>query len=412
MSIILKYASLLFIVVQTTTMVLVLRFSRTQTVEGPRYLSSSAVVTAEFFKILVCVAVLFWENGFSASQVAKQLYCNVWAQKRETFKMLVPAGLYTLQNNLLFFALSLLDAATYQVTYQLKILTTAMFSILILKRRISKQQWLGLVVLVVGVILVQTPSKPGAQKAMDVATVSQFLGLLAVLTSCLSSGFSGIYLEKLLKETTWSLWIRNVQLAIFGFLLGILAMLLADWNALLAEGFFQGYNSVTWTVIFLQTFGGLIVSLAVRYADSILKGFATSVSIVLSTFCSYFLLGDLLPTGRFFMGAGTVIFVLLLNSYGYFPLYFGNSRTFVRKWPSTTAGVGSTHRAAGSSRKTSSSASLVLSFVKLVVGSPLASNNSTVLMPELNQKVVTLVLCLGCIQSILSDTTVALQFGA
>ncbi|CAN8028034.1 unnamed protein product [Ixodes persulcatus] len=312
MSMILKYVSLLFIVVQTTTMVLVLRFSRTQTVEGPRYLSSSAVVTAEFFKILVCVAVLFWENGYSASQVAKQLYCNVWARKRETFKMLVPAGLYTLQNNLLFFALSLLDAATYQVTYQLKILTTAMFSILILKRRISKQQWLGLVVLVVGVVLVQTPSKPGAQKAMDVATVGQFLGLLAVLTSCLSSGFSGIYLEKLLKETTWSLWIRNVQLAIFGFLLGILAMLLADWNALLAEGFFQGYNSITWTVIFLQTFGGLVVSLAVRYADSILKGFATSVSIVLSTFCSYFLLGDLLPTGRFFMGAGTVILATLI----------------------------------------------------------------------------------------------------
>ncbi|KAG0414821.1 hypothetical protein HPB47_008023 [Ixodes persulcatus] len=291
MSMILKYVSLLFIVVQTTTMVLVLRFSRTQTVEGPRYLSSSAVVTAEFFKILVCVAVLFWENGYSASQVAKQLYCNVWARKRETFKMLVPAGLYTLQNNLLFFALSLLDAATYQVTYQLKILTTAMFSILILKRRISKQQWLGLVVLVVGVVLVQV------HLILDVATVGQFLGLLAVLTSCLSSGFSGIYLEKLLKETTWSLWIRNVQLAIFGFLLGILAMLLADWNALLAEGFFQGYNSITWTVIFLQTFGGLVVSLAVRYADSILKGFATSVSIVLSTFCSYFLLGDLLPTG-------------------------------------------------------------------------------------------------------------------
>ncbi|KAL1438528.1 hypothetical protein MTO96_047893 [Rhipicephalus appendiculatus] len=60
-------------------------------------------------------------------------------------------------------------------------------------------------------------------------------------------------------------------------------------------------------VILLQTFGGLVVSLAVRYADSILKGFATSISIVLSTLCSYYLLGDLLPTRNFFLGAGIVI---------------------------------------------------------------------------------------------------------
>nr|XP_054931466.1 UDP-N-acetylglucosamine transporter-like isoform X3 [Dermacentor andersoni] len=262
----LKYTSLVFIVVQTTAMVLLLRYSRTQAVQGPRYLSSTAVVCAEFLKILSCIAVLLWENGFSVPALVLQLRNEVWRQPKETCKMLVPAGLYTVQNNLLFFALSLLDAATYQMP--------------------TEEEALG------------TTAKQGSY---------QFLGLIAVLISCLSSGFSGIYLEKLLKEITWSLWIRNIQLAIFGCLLGIVAMLMSDWNQLWVGGFFQGYNVITWIVILLQTFGGLVVSLAVRYADSILKGFATSISIVLSTFCSYYLLGDLLPTRNFFFGAGIVI---------------------------------------------------------------------------------------------------------
>ncbi|KAH9366651.1 hypothetical protein HPB48_000594 [Haemaphysalis longicornis] len=301
MSSVLKYTSLLFIVVQTTTMVLLLRYSRTQAVQGPRYMSSSAVVSAEFLKIIACLGVLLWENGFSVPALAVQLRDEVWRQPRETCKMLVPAGLYTVQNNLLFYALSLLDAATYQVTYQLKILTTAMFSVWMLKRRISTQQWLSLVLLIIGVAFVQVPT--GDNKAAEAAGLDryhQLLGLMAVLLSCMSSGFSGIYLEKLLKEITWSLWIRNIQLAIFGFLMGIVAMVVSDWNQLLQGGFFQGYNTITWVVICLQasgsTFGGLVVALAVRYADSILKGFATSISIVLSTFCSYYFLGDFLPT--------------------------------------------------------------------------------------------------------------------
>ncbi|XP_075527596.1 UDP-N-acetylglucosamine transporter-like isoform X4 [Dermacentor variabilis] len=208
----LKYTSLVFIVVQTTAMVLLLRYSRTQAVQGPRYLSSTAVVCAEFLKILTCIAVLLWENGFSVPALVLQLRNEVWRQPKETCKMLVPAGLYTVQNNLLFFALSLLDAATYQVTYQLKILTTAMFSVWMLKRRISKQQWSSLVLLIIGVALVQMPTEEEAPGTTAKQGSYQFLGLIAVLISCLSSGFSGIYLEKLLKEITWSLWIRNIQL--------------------------------------------------------------------------------------------------------------------------------------------------------------------------------------------------------
>ena len=50
----------------------------------------------------------------------------------------VPACLFTLQSNLLVIALTSLDAATFQVLYQLKILTTAFFSVLILEKQLGK----------------------------------------------------------------------------------------------------------------------------------------------------------------------------------------------------------------------------------------------------------------------------------
>jgi UDP-sugar transporter A1/2/3 len=67
--------------------------------------------------------------------------------------MCVPAVLYLIQNNLQYFAVSLLDAATFQVTYQMKILTTALFSVIMLKRSLSGQKWFSLILLTAGIFI-------------------------------------------------------------------------------------------------------------------------------------------------------------------------------------------------------------------------------------------------------------------
>lgn len=80
---------------------------------------------------------------------------DIIKKPRDTFKLAIPAGLYTLQNNLLFVALSNLDAATYQVTYQLKIITTALFSVWLLNKKLDSLKWASLVILMAGVCLIQ-----------------------------------------------------------------------------------------------------------------------------------------------------------------------------------------------------------------------------------------------------------------
>lgn len=59
----LKYMSLGVLVLQTTSLVLTMRYSRTLKEDGPRYLASSAVVSAEVLKILTCTLIVLSESS-------------------------------------------------------------------------------------------------------------------------------------------------------------------------------------------------------------------------------------------------------------------------------------------------------------------------------------------------------------
>ncbi|XP_056148895.1 solute carrier family 35 member A3b [Lampris incognitus] len=312
----LKYVSLGVLVVQTTSLVLTMRYSRTLKEDGPRYLASSAVVSAEVLKIFTCILLVLRDHNFSVRMLSQILKEEIANKAMETMKLSIPAGIYTLQNNLLYIALSNLDAATYQVTYQLKILTTALFSVSMLEKKLGLYQWLSLLVLMAGVALVQWPTESvNGPQQRPLSAGSQFVGVMAVLIACISSGFAGVYFEKILKQTKQSVWLRNIQLGLFGFVFGLMGMFAYDGERVREFGMFQGYNGVTCTVVILQAVGGLVIAAAIKYADNILKGFATSLSIILSTLISYYWLEDFEPTSVFFLGAVLVIAATFL--YGY-----------------------------------------------------------------------------------------------
>lgn len=54
-------------------------------------------------------------SGFGVQAMYQLLREEIVNKPGETMKLAIPAGIYTLQNNLLYVALSNLDAATYQV---------------------------------------------------------------------------------------------------------------------------------------------------------------------------------------------------------------------------------------------------------------------------------------------------------
>ena len=308
-----KRIALLVLVFQNSTQLLLMNYSRT--LPGRSYLSSTVVVCVEVLKLVASFGLLAHEHGWE--------WRSAWGELVEqmgdvvgTAKVGVPALIYTIQNNLLFVATSNLDAATTQLTYQLKLLTTAVFSVALLNRHLSNQQWVALVVLTAGVVLVQLGiSPPDAGSApSSVHYGSQLTGLSAVLVACLLSGFAAVYFEKILKGSNVSVWVRNIQLGSFGAVIATLGAYSKDGDAIAEHGFFQGYGTIVYLIIAVYALGGLTVAVVVKYADNILKGFATSFSVIVCAIFSILVLG-MVPTSIFVLGAVLVMAsVILYNS--------------------------------------------------------------------------------------------------
>lgn len=275
--------------------------------DDSRYYASTAVFISEVMKLTFCSLYAISEQGFV--EPFKQVFQKDW------WKLAIPALLYTLQNNLQYVAVSNLDAVTFQVMHQLKILSTALFSVILLRRSLSKGQWAALVLLTFGVALIQLPEYVFANikdlifkngetdfkrqvsetesPSNHIASSNPFVGLMAILTASTISGLSGVYFEKVLKNSiSVSIWVRNIQLSIFSLIpCLVFGVYLKDGHGISKNGFLYGYNMVVWVSVTLQAMGGIVVSLSVKYADNIAKNFATSISIILSFLISVLFFG-------------------------------------------------------------------------------------------------------------------------
>uniref|UniRef100_A0A7S3V1K1 Sugar phosphate transporter domain-containing protein n=1 Tax=Aplanochytrium stocchinoi TaxID=215587 RepID=A0A7S3V1K1_9STRA len=284
------------------------------------YLTSTAVVVSELFKLLGSLYIEYYlKHGENCAEFGMiRVFCGEVFNEmihKDMLKIGVPGILYVIENNLLFIALSNLSVAVYEVTDQFKILTTAVFSVYLLNMRLSIIQKTSLFMLATGVGIVELASSHGSHK--EDASRNQGVGLCALLAACCISGYAGVTFEKVIKHgRPVSIFIRNVQLALFGVVFGIVAVYFTDEAAIDKDGFFQGYTTTTWIVVIVQAVVGVINALVIKYADNILKGFAASVATILASAISAVLFK--LPMNREFV-FGVSMVVLSVYLYGTYP---------------------------------------------------------------------------------------------
>ena len=320
---------LILLVLQNSLTAILARQSRVPSASGtPLYLGSVAVLVAEIIKLPICLGLIVRDEGGPRRMLAA-VKDQVFVNWRDTLRMGVPALCYCLQNALFFVALSHLSATSYQLWSQSKTLFTAFFFVTLLGRTLSKAQWLALSLLTAGVGLVQYQEVAGSMAAAAASTtaaagsgllggvgIGVVIGVGAVLFSSLLSGFANVYFEKVVKKdaTSVSIWMRNVQLGLFS-LPQAASLMAADAAVIAQHGALVGFTPLAWAVVLLKALGGLLVAAVVKYADNVLKTYATAIAIVLTCVLTC-LQTRIAPSLGFLQGMAMVIASIFLYNFG------------------------------------------------------------------------------------------------
>jgi len=229
---------------------------------------------------------------------------------RRSSKMAVLALIYGAMNILSFVSLRNISAGMFTIFAQLKILTTATCSTVMLRRSYSMTKWRALIGLFMGVLLFSEPIWNRAGATENPQGGNTALGTAAVLIEVTLSGFASIYFERVIKTDPEQLgiWERNYQLA-FGSM--PVYMLFILWNEGGEVGYFGGWSVVSGMVALLGAAGGLLVALSIKHGDSILKTLATTGAIIFSATLDHYLLGG--PLTSIMCIAGVQVIISICN---------------------------------------------------------------------------------------------------
>lgn len=280
---------------------------------GCGFLTTSSVVTTEVMKL----AMSFWLlQMLEAGGTCRNAFIMFVEQTRDhpadTFKIIVPAVCYVASNNLVLISGDYLEAPILVLFGGLRIIAVGFYSVTLLRRELGTRRWIALVALTGSIVCVQMDEhRTGPNHSGDEGSKNLFLGLAFAASACAISGFAGVYFELVLKNSPISVWVRNLHLAFVSLPFALAAVFSKDFAAVRSCGFFAGYGAAAWTYITVKAIGGLLIAAVIKYADNILKCFATASSVVSVAIISAIFYNFALSP-MFFTGAVGVIYSTLL----------------------------------------------------------------------------------------------------
>jgi len=287
----------------------------------PKFLYSTAVLGSECIKLSLSLCYILFVSKRNVQSIVEYLR----EDSRNTMLLAVPASAYNLNMSLEYVALANLDAALFSIAIQTKLLFTASFAVLFLRKKLKYIQLISLFLLMSGVMLCNLDARQQQKKAeqkhdeeIPQETGSLVKGLMAVLTIAVSSGFASVFTEKVIKSQRrsvehgeYGLAYTQVQLALMSLLTMGAYALWMDYAIIAEHGFFYNFTPGAFLSILASAIGGLVVASVLKYADSILKNYATAMSVVMTGTLSMLFFGTRLGM-EYFLGMTNVIAAIFL----------------------------------------------------------------------------------------------------
>lgn len=309
---------LVLLAVQNCSKNLIMRYA---VQDKPDFLYSAAVIGSELTKLtLSTLWILFVDKG-SVGSILEFLKLDYW----NAVLLTVPAAVYNMQQTLEYVALSNLDAAVFSVLVQSKLLCTAVFAVALMGRKLRKAQVISLVLLTTGVMLANIKCATVGGSADD--SMDTMTGVAATVGIALASGFAAVYTEKVIKSqqkhsvasfdrTKYSLAYMQVQLAGMSLLVMGAWALGKDYTQISERGLWHNVNGVAALAIVNSALGGLTVAAVLKFADSVLKGYATAVSVLLTGTLSMVFFGTQMNATYVLGMINVICSVVLYNAKG------------------------------------------------------------------------------------------------
>jgi len=290
------------------------------------FLYSAAVIGTEGTKCTLSTLYVLCTGG-----TPKSISTYLWNERRKFLLLAVPAGIYNFQQTLEYVALRNLNAAIFSVIVQTKLLTTALFSAALLGKKLRKAQVISLTLLTSGVMLAQLHSKGGASESDE--SMNKLTGVCATLGIAASSGFAAVYTEKVIKAvgrgdsgssssssvpsqrgSNSGLAYTQIQLAATSLIIEGAWAAFTDFDDIRQRGLWYGIDYKAMLSIFNSAIGGLTVAAVLKFADAVLKGYATAISVMLTGIFSYLIFGTSLSVEYLLGMVNVVASVILYNA--------------------------------------------------------------------------------------------------
>lgn len=251
---------------------------------------------------------------------------SAWSVKTWITLAGLPAFLYTIQNLAALMAYQNLEALTFNVLNQTKILSAALSCYLVMGQRQSKMQMISLCFLILSTLVIEQILHPfalislwqgnalkgitGAFSSLGAVSGSAGRrvthGIVPLLVASLISGMAGALTQKNLQGSRGgaSIWGRGVKqngkhsvsrsprnAYLFSMEMNVASSILLlvslfassdGRNMIRSRTFFSNWTPETFIPVITNSIGGILVGLVTKHAGSVRKGFALIFGLLLS----------------------------------------------------------------------------------------------------------------------------------